>query len=69
MTEKNLKQEHKEKRLKEFENAYIQIFNEHGIPQESFYDLIKLQDILEKLKFNLLEIGFLYKDEPYLNQK
>ena len=68
MIEKNFEQEHKEKRLKEFENAYAQIFNEHGIPQEPFYDLIKLQDILEKLKLNLLEVG-VYKEEPYPNQK
>ena len=54
---------HKLARLEEFENTYSCIFNENNIPYESFYDLIKLQDLLEELKLNLIEVEATFNDE------
>ena len=54
---------HKLARLEEFENTYSCIFNENNIPYESFYDLIKLQDLLEELKLNLIEVEATFNDD------
>ena len=54
---------HKLARLEEFENTYSYIFNENNIPYESFYDLIKLQDLLEELKLNLIEVEATFNDD------
>ena len=63
-TAKNFEQMHKQERLEAFEKFYSSIIDEHGAPQEPFYDLDKLHAMLSDLSNDLLEASVLYKDEP-----